>query len=881
MKTLACTCVIGVWVLTVILLYIAGRTAFFDLEENGCEMTYMFEYPEYTRIKLKKKISKQYPRYGLYLYGEGFYAQEQRTKSFSPNGIPVLFIPGNAGSYRQVRSLASVALRIAEKHRGHFNYFTIDFDEDFSGLYGGVLMDQVNFVYICLRHISRLYERKGPGSDSVILIGHSMGGMIARALFTLENFQPKFISIIITLGTPHVAPVLSFDSHLNTFYLRVNDFWKSDPSVANLSIISLAGGSRDVLVPAIYCSLPRNGQIDLQYSAVTTAVPGVWLTIDHLALCWCKQLVMFINRALFALIVEDANRITNDRTKQVQVLRQYFEIPDKSKEEIFSESRIAQSPTVYNGTNLWNGFEQISLTGTLLIQIDTSIKSGQFIALLNSLGDVSVVSCRSIESNRCSGGQSMSFQALPKTSKEKAGCLHHDKLTNTSYIKISPLKNKARLSMQFLQRYQINKQFDKFKIFSGVQKFLVPSNLFVNISLPMIRNCFDVYSVSVKKMDCENDHDGLFTGRIYLPWSREDVYARAEEFSEFTIVFRTHTSRPQSVSEFAQLHVWKTDKCFLDVSVNYQFAQSLGRIFTIYAPIIPSWIYSWIMIILFIQLKQISDKGNCLSVWSILTSCPLSIFIPFSTLLCNELLMRPLIGSISWRDVISQSRGFDSLMLYDLALPLCFIILTAFVIFLSIYIFLEIGLSSLAWLLSLFPSKYFESQTSVTVKVLFYCGFGLVLFALTCLCSSVAIYLLAIVSFIHCGKTTAKSKLSISDKFELGSKLNLIKLLLVFVFVVSFQTSPAFMVWLKVLRTSFFLPSDPFYSLVLVLTPTILCLEMRIRKPPWYAAYIILLMWCMVYRLYSFDKFPVRFGFILLAVDFFVFGKSNKNEKLT
>ena len=871
---IASICVTGLWVLTVVLLYIVGKAAFFDLEENGCEMTYMFEYPEYTRIKLKNTISKQHPRYGLYLYGEGLYAQEQRTKSFSPSGIPVLFIPGNAGSYRQVRSLASVALRKAENHRNHFNYFTIDFDEDFSGLYGGVLMGQVNFVHTCLRHISKLYKRKTSDTQSVILIGHSMGGMIARALFTLGNFQSKFVSIIITLGTPHMAPVVPFDCHLNAFYLRVNNFWKNSLSVANLSVISLAGGSRDVLVPSQYCSLPRNVQIDLQYSAVTTAVPGVWLTIDHLALCWCKQLILLINRALFALIDEDANRITKDRIKQVQVLKQYFEILDKPKGEILSESRIVQSRTIYNGTSLWNNLKEISLTGTLLVQVDK--KYGHFIALSSSLGDVSVVGCQNVEINRCTGSQSLFFQALPKTSKGKAGFLHHYKLKNTSHIQVSPLKDKAQLAMQFLPRYHINKQFDKFKIFSGAQRFLVSSNLFVNISLPIIRNCFDVYSITVKKVDCESDHDGLFTGRIYLPWSTEDVYARAEDSSEFTIIFRTHTSKPATVSEFAQLHVWKTDKCSLDVTVKYQFAQSLARIFILYAPLIPPWIYSWIMIILFIQLRQISSKGICSSVWSILTLYPLSIFIPFSALLCNELLIKSSIGRISWCRIVSQLRGVDCLVLYDLALPLCFIILTAFVTFLALYIFLEISLSFLACLLSLFPSKHFQTQTSVTVMVLFYSGFGLVLFSLMCVCSSVAIYLLAMATFIHCCTTTVKLKL------EVTSKLNLSKLLLVFVLVVSFQTTPAFIVWLKVLPTSWFLPSDPFRTLVLVLTPTLVCcFEMHIRKPPWYAAYIILFMWCVVYRLYSFDKFPFTFGLILLAVDFFVFGKHNKHEKLT
>ena len=52
---------------------------------------------------------------------------------------------GNAGSYKQVRSLASVALRKAideSRYKTHFDFFTLDFGEEMSGLYGGVLQDQ-------------------------------------------------------------------------------------------------------------------------------------------------------------------------------------------------------------------------------------------------------------------------------------------------------------------------------------------------------------------------------------------------------------------------------------------------------------------------------------------------------------------------------------------------------------------------------------------------------------------------------------------------------------------------------------------------------------------------------------------------------------------
>jgi len=40
-------------------------------QPHSCEMTWMFEMPNYTEIRLPSKIQKLYPTYGLYFYGEG------------------------------------------------------------------------------------------------------------------------------------------------------------------------------------------------------------------------------------------------------------------------------------------------------------------------------------------------------------------------------------------------------------------------------------------------------------------------------------------------------------------------------------------------------------------------------------------------------------------------------------------------------------------------------------------------------------------------------------------------------------------------------------------------------------------------------------------
>lgn len=67
-------------------------------------MTYMYEYPEYFKVPMSCEVCKQFPKYNLYLYGEGSYANHLKLMDgqLRLSGIPVLFVHGNAGSFKQV-----------------------------------------------------------------------------------------------------------------------------------------------------------------------------------------------------------------------------------------------------------------------------------------------------------------------------------------------------------------------------------------------------------------------------------------------------------------------------------------------------------------------------------------------------------------------------------------------------------------------------------------------------------------------------------------------------------------------------------------------------------------------------------------------------------
>lgn len=233
----------------------------------------------YQRVRFH--ANKQYPNYGLYYYYEG------RQQALDPlkmrmTGAPVIFVHGNAGSYKQVRSLASVALRKArENHEAgiHLDYYTIDFDEELSALYGGYMYHQQSFLKHCIRTIVSLY-RTQPASP-IVLIGHSMGGKLAQSVLTDPEIG-QHINVIISISTPLDLPVLNLDANLGQFYLdtytqlaRTRTSSKPTnqtnvcqslhqkqlseermasqeltPKLDNVLLISTGGGNRDLLVHA-------------------------------------------------------------------------------------------------------------------------------------------------------------------------------------------------------------------------------------------------------------------------------------------------------------------------------------------------------------------------------------------------------------------------------------------------------------------------------------------------------------------------------------------------------------------------------------------------------------------------------------------------------
>ncbi|KAM7278469.1 hypothetical protein ACFE04_005603 [Oxalis oulophora] len=342
---------------------------------NGCTMTYM--YPTYIPISTPERDSSA--KYGLYLYHEGWEDIDFDDHIKHLTGIPVLFIPGNGGSYKQVRSLAVESERAYQagplKHTyyqqslltpeeggakmdlGSFQFprhyvrqmdwFAVDLEEELSAMDARILEQQTEYVVYAIHRILDQYkesqdarEKEGvptpsPRSlpKSVILVGHSMGGFVARAAVTHPRLRKSAVETLLTLSSPHQSPPLPLQPSLGRYFSRVNQEWRkgyeiqtthtghyvSDPLLSHVIAISISGGHNDYQVRSKLESLEGIVPYSHGFMMSSTRMKNVWLSMEHQSILWCNQLVVQVARTILSLIEPGTGQPVSDPQKRLAI----------------------------------------------------------------------------------------------------------------------------------------------------------------------------------------------------------------------------------------------------------------------------------------------------------------------------------------------------------------------------------------------------------------------------------------------------------------------------------------------------------------------------------------------------------------------------------
>ena len=159
-----------------------------------------------------------------------------------------------------------------------------------------------------------------------------MGGIVARTMLIMPNYQSNSINTIVTLSAPHSRPPVSFDGDIVRTYKAINDYWRHaysqkwaiDNPLWHVTLISIAGGGLDTVVPSDYASLASLVPETHGFTVFTSSIPNVWTGMDHLAITWCDQVRKSVVRALYDVIDVSRPTQTLPRAERMRGFKKWF-----------------------------------------------------------------------------------------------------------------------------------------------------------------------------------------------------------------------------------------------------------------------------------------------------------------------------------------------------------------------------------------------------------------------------------------------------------------------------------------------------------------------------------------------------------------------------
>lgn len=222
----------------------------------------------------------------------------------------------------------------------NLDFFTVDFNEEFTAFHGQAILDQAEYLNEAVAYILSLYHdpRRSdrdpglPDPTSVIVMGHSMGGIVARTMLVMPNYQSNSINTIITMSAPHARPPVSFDAQIVDIYENINSHWRGSYSqqwpnnnpLWHVTLISFAGGGLDTMVPSDYTSLESLVPETHGFTVYTSSMPNVWTGMDHQAILWCDQFRKVLVKSLYDVVDVNRPAQTKPRVDRMRIFKKWY-----------------------------------------------------------------------------------------------------------------------------------------------------------------------------------------------------------------------------------------------------------------------------------------------------------------------------------------------------------------------------------------------------------------------------------------------------------------------------------------------------------------------------------------------------------------------------
>ena len=378
---------IAISILLLILLTICGlKVGHFETSRH-CSMTWsrpqyseITELPNVSPSEIRSIYPSSYKMYRHHQSGHQFVERNSKLIASRINKV-YIYIPGQSGSYLQIRSVASRILHQkylfqsqsaddSSSHNQHHTnslFLTFHFGEEWSSLSPNIITRQTAFVYMMLNeylgHNLSLIPSSDPSTSDrvehkveIVFIGHSMGGIVTASLLQIVSKKPTSTTTlslidqynanllaatkaIVFISVPLSHPVLQFENEFVRFY-KFHRF-KLMQLIRNSDIrmLSVSGGVEDYLIESFLSRFPgtvSNDSLPQQLDFVVAPVcPSIMNSMGHQETVWCHGITERV-----------ANWILNDGHSDMVMDRENL-YPFDPKLEVSPDS-LAFPPSISN-----------------------------------------------------------------------------------------------------------------------------------------------------------------------------------------------------------------------------------------------------------------------------------------------------------------------------------------------------------------------------------------------------------------------------------------------------------------------------------------------------------------------------------------------------
>jgi glycosylphosphatidylinositol deacylase len=550
------------------------------------------------------------------------------------SGIPILFAPGNSGSYEQVRSIATTILKHMFQHNqdAYFDVFTIDYSEEHSGLYGPVLVQQTEFMHESIKAIRQYYSYLSPKQYQLILIAHSIGGLICKGLFTLADFDRQSIAALITLSTPHLKPVVPFDSETALFYYETNLWWsqhRNDPSIAQLPFISIHGGTADRLVASHLSQLSAFPSFhSANFELLTTAIPNVWVQADHVCIIWCNQLNKKLVNMLRDLVNPKNGLLKANLDVRLTIIR--YHLLESNQGELFPKQialpalvlpskltkvEIIQVAQRFHSMSRNYLYSPLYLTysikpNSIIVVVASGITRNDWLfgchdaqnetedeRLCDQSKNLSpharLVPTLDLNGKKAYGKGIHSKSILRTDANRRLFVMEANELLNQHFEHLIVYLNSHQKPFSVMyERFTHTRQpqltlpslvYSVITFFTYSQIFKVPvseDSIYYSLQIPALQSIWSVYKVKLVVASCYEQASEPAYVHKHVPWYAEDEYFHLEprKDSEVQFYLQLHVAKPSGIAASVRLNLLMDPQCSYELSTRFAPFETIVQI---------------------------------------------------------------------------------------------------------------------------------------------------------------------------------------------------------------------------------------------------------------------------------------------------------------